>query len=489
MKARSRLRIALATAFVTSTVVAIMACTMTLQGTLALITGPDNGFTQSPQPTSLLVQLVASSGQVTTIAEAGLPATNLSLPPQSSINIESLRITGLDDKGDAVVSGSTIPLALDQLSGITLNLFMQRIGQFSRLPSADGGTGTLDIVPSERPLLTTLYSRYLLISDGTGKSNATQLYDTLTWQVLPAPPALPINPLSVAYLANYTGVDGSTDASTSFAALLTLGEGGVSTWLDLSDSVSVDAEVTFEAGAAATGFSFADVAGGQSVIDSDDGSVFIVGATRAKGAPTATILHVTANGLLQWFKLNVARLGAAATYVSGSGLYVFGGNPSQDGGAQGAGAEALLGSASSVTSLTNVLADTTTGAAAVMLDTANILLVGGVTAKGTPAPVRLYGVTRKGALTAGDAGGLTLPVTLSMAQSFTLAPTSAPAGWSAMVIGTESSGVTSAYRVGRDGVAFVPFRVPRSHAQAIVLPNGSIGVVGGDATTMESFIP
>ena len=175
--------------------------------------------------------------------------------------------------------------------------------------------------------------------------------------------------------------------------------------------------------------------------------------------------------------------------MSGSGLYVFGGNPSQDGGAQGAGAEALLGSASSVTSLTNVLADTTTGAAAVMLDTANILLVGGVTAKGTPAPVRLYGVTRKGALTAGDAGGLTLPVTLSMAQSFTLAPTSAPAGWSAMVIGTESSGVTSAYRVGRDGVAFVPFRVPRSHAQAIVLPNGSIGVVGGDATTMESFIP
>jgi hypothetical protein len=490
MKGRSRVRIALASGFVTSVLVAIVACTATLQGTLALITGPDNGFTQSPQPTSLRVQLIAANGVATTLAQTALPAPNgVSLPAQPSTGIDTLQVTGFDEKGDAVVSGATIPLALDQLSGITLNLFMQRTGQFSRLPSADGGTATLDMAPSEKPLLTTLYSRYLLISDGTGKSNATQLYDTLTWQVLPAPPPLPLNPLSMAYLSSYTGLDAGTDASTSFAAILTLGEGGTSMWLDLTDSVSVDAEVTFEAGLAATGFSFADVAGGQSVVDSDDGSVFIVGGTRSKGLPSATVLHVSASGVLQWLKLDVARLGAAATYVTGTGLYVFGGNPRLDGGATGAGGELLPANASAVQELTNVPADTATGAAAVMLDSSNILLAGGVTAGGAPAPVRLFSVASSGAVTAADTGGLTLPATLSIAQAFTLAPSTAPGGWSAMVVGTEASGVTSAYRVSKEGVAFVPFRVPRTHAQAIVLPNGSVGLVGGDATTLESFIP
>jgi hypothetical protein len=488
MTRRARIRAGVGLGVVASIV---LACTATLQGGVALITGPDDGFAQNPQPTRLRFQLI-TDGQATTVATTSLPTMNgVAIPPESSATIDTLQVTGFDEAGDAVVSGSTIPLSLDQLSGITLNLFVQRTGQFSRLPSGDGGTALLAFPASTKPILTTVYSRYLLISDGTGKSATTQLYDTLNWQVLPAPPPLPINPLSVAYLAGYTGSDAAADATASFAALLTLGQDGASSWLDLTDSVSAEASVTFEA-SVPDGGSFSAVAGGQSVIDSDDGSVYIVGATRQTGAPTKAILHVTSTGVLQALSLSVARLGAAATYVPTQGLFVFGGNAETDGGAAVAGAEVLPNGTAVATALPGIPADTTTGAGAVALDSTSILLAGGVTAKGASAPVRLYsvaGVTGNTPTVEAGAPPPALPVTLAMAQVFALQPTRATSGWSAMVVGSEASGATSAYEISARAVTAVPFRVPRSHAEAIVLPNGSIGLVGGDATTLESFIP
>jgi hypothetical protein len=490
MNRRPRLRIALASAVVGSTVVAAVACNTTLQGTLSLITGPDDGFAQDPKPTSLKVQLIdLTSGVTTTVAEAGLPATNgVTVPPQGSTDVDIVQVTGFDQDGSAVVSGSTIPLALDQLTDITLNLFVQRTGQFSRLPSGDGGTATLSTPASTKPILTTLYSRYLLISDGTGKSGATQLYDTLTWQLLPGPPSLQINPLSVAYVDQYTGADAASDAATSIAAIFSIGAKGTYKWLDLTDSVSVDAEVTFDAAVPAGG-ALADVAGAESVIDGDDGSVYIVGATRTTGAPTQSVLHVTVTGQLQWYNLNVPRLGAAATYVRTVGLYVFGGNVAGDAGA-GTGGELLAVGNSVFEPLTNLPVDTTKGAGAVaLLDTANVLLAGGVNAKGKAAPVRMFSVGVGIMAPEEDAGSAMLPVKYTIAQLFGLTPKSAPNGWSAIVVGSTASGVTSAYKLTPEGATLVPFKVPRSHAQAIVLPNNSLALVGGDATTMESFIP
>jgi len=86
-----------------------------------------------------------------------------------------------------------------------------------------------------------------------------------------------------------------------------------------------------------------------------------------------------------------------------------------------------------------------------------------------------------------DAGAAKLPK-FTLAQLFGLTPVSAPNGWSAIVVGSEASGATSAYTLTAQGATLVPFKVPRGHAQAIVLPNHSLAVVGGDATTMESFI-
>ena len=57
-----RSRVVLALGVGAATVASGAACNDTLQGTLSIVTGPDNAFTQDPKPTSLLVQLLESDG-------------------------------------------------------------------------------------------------------------------------------------------------------------------------------------------------------------------------------------------------------------------------------------------------------------------------------------------------------------------------------------------------------------------------------------------
>jgi hypothetical protein len=491
MRNRPKRRIASVVAALGCAFVAAAACSNTVQGTLNLVTGPDDGFAATPKPTSLIVQLISvPGGDATTIGETSLPApAGLALPPEDPNATNIVRVTGFDEKGDAVVSGSSVPFQLGEITGATLNLFVQRTGQFSRLPSIDGGTATLPAPPSSTPLLAS-YSEFLLIADGTGKAATTQVYDTFAWGLAAGGPVLSIPPLSLAYVDSYTGPDAAADAST-ISALLTLGANGKGNWLDLTDSVSVDAEFSAEA-SAPPGGSFADVAGGQSIVSADDGSVYIVGATRRTGAATASILHVESNGVLDWATLKTPRLGAAAAYVPGAGLYVFGGNVVADGsagpdGSTEDGAE-LIQKGFNVPSPLGIPFDSTTGAGAVALDTTHVLLAGGVTATGNASPVRLY---TTGSLVDGGPPLMTssLPVTFVTAQAFALSGVGDTNDFAAVVVGTEASGVTSAYKLTASRATLLPFRVPRSNAQAIILPNGSLGVVGGDATTIESFIP
>ncbi len=608
MDARGRKRAGAALGIVTVAVLSAVACaTTTLQGTLAIVTGPDNGFLVSPQPNLLVADFVASNGTSTTTtfaAETRLPTDGgLSLPSQPGGNVDIIQLTGLDDAGDAVVSGSTIPIALDQLSGITVNVFVQRSGQFSRLPSIEGGTAAIIDLPSHVPLLTTLYDRYLLIADGTGKSTVTQLYDTLTWSTEPLPPCLGQPALSLAFVNSYTGTDAAIEASTPVAALLQVGPGGAAGWLDITDSTGCgldggaasDAMVTSDA-MAPDGGAFIQVAGGQTVTTPNNS--YVVGPTRASGGATNGVLRISPSGVLSWTALKHPRQGAAAAYLPNagnySGIYVFGGIPATDGGQPDAadGVEFVSDTYGLAPGLvaTPLPFDTTTGAGAVALDSNTILLAGGVTADGKPAPVRVYTVLEDAGPTnvcaghtapvdagtpadagvdapldaeldahredahpdagvdahhatvdagpdahGGDAtrdahradaahdatlaqdahnadasdppdaheagsvdaasGALTssgfpeLPVTFVTAQAFAISPPSAKQGPSALVIGTTADGVTSAYRLTCSSVTQVRFKATRTNAQAIVLPNNSLAVVGGDSGTMESFIP
>jgi len=469
-----------------------VACSSTLQGTLRIVTGPDDGFARTPQPTSLLVQFINMDGGATTIANVALPADGgVTLPPEPAADIESIQVTGFDDAGDAVVSGTTLAVELQQVSGATLNIFVQRTGQFSRLPSADGGTATLSPVPTSKPLLTTLYSEMLLVADGTGNATATQVYDTFLWQVLGAGPTLPIAPLSLAYVDTWTGTDAATEAG-SIAALLTVGANGTASWLDLTDSTSADAAYSADASAPTNApFGFGDVAGGQTVL-APLGASYIVGATRLTGAPTKGVLRISPTGVLSWAALTTARLGATAVYVQGQGLYVLGGNAATDGGTGVSGGELLPDGVAQAEALSSVPANTTTGAGAVALDTGStghILVAGGVTADGKPSPVRLLSVAYLSGA-GGDAGApwAPLPVTFTQAQVFGLTNTTSPQGYSAVVVGTEASSASLAYILTPQSVTPVGFRVPRSNAQAAILPNGALCVVGGDSGTLESFI-
>lgn len=484
-------------------VLAAAACNNTLQGTLNLITGPDDGFAQDPKPTLLRVATVSASGSTSTLGTVKLPTdAGLSLSLDAT-TLAALQVTGFDDADAAVVSGQSVPLSFGQLGGGTLNLFVQRTGQFSRLPSADGGTALLPSSVSPRPLLTT-FAEFMLIADGTGKSANTQAYDTFVWQVYPAPPPLPVAPLSLAYVDTFTSSDAGPEAGT-VAALLSIGADASAAWLDLTDSTSIDAEVVQPAtvGKSALGFSLRDVAGGQTILGTG-GAAFIVGATRTSGSPTKAVLRISATGALTWASLGTARLGAAAAYLAstsgGAGaLYVFGGEarPDSDAAAVDASKDAAPTAMTGVEYLSDGVdmamvagpslpPDTTTGAGAVAIDTTDgaqtLLVAGGALADGTAAPVRFY-------FTTADAGATTwpsLPVTLVTAQLFALTPSPNP---SAIVVGSEKSGASSAYILTPTHVTRVPFKVGRTNVQAIVLPNGSLGIVGGDSGTLESFIP
>ena len=120
-----------------------------------------------------------------------------------------------------------------------------------------------------------------------------------------------------------------------------------------------------------------------------------------------------------------------------------------------------------------------------------ILLAGGLTSTGAGAGVRLFNTTTcsfetpwLGPGLAADGGGS--EAAFSQAQAFLLDPTHV------VVVGTEKgSGTLSAYELtqGGKGNPAIPvtFRAPHSLANAIILPNGSLAVVGGSAT-MESYI-
>jgi hypothetical protein len=528
-RARGRARAGAALAVVALAVIAAVACSSTtLQGTIAIITGPDDGFTMAPEPVRLAVQFINSNGVATLAGETKLPSDGgLTLPTQPGANVDIIQVTGFDDAGDAVVSGATIPIALDQLSGITLNVFAQRTGQFARLPSSDGSAAATVNLPGPVPLLTTLYGRYLLIADGTGKSTNVQLYDVLTWSTEPAPPCLAIPSVSLASVETYTGSDAAPDAATTIAALLELGANGKAVWLDITDSTACgpDGSVASEASAPDSG-QFALAAGGQTVIvpaPSGSGLIFtnsyIVGGTRPAtdgGKPTTEVLRISPSGVLSWANLHVPRLGAAATSVpaspnGGSGIYVFGGTAPTDAGGDAkptqTGVEFISDNSAMPTFSAAVIPgaglapDTTTGAGAVTLTASNtsatILLAGGVMADGKPAPVRVvtFGADAGfgGTADAGDGGSWPqLPVTYVSTQVFALAPPTSTQHGSVIVIGTERSGATSAYILteGSASALAVPFKQARTNAQAIILPNGSLAVVGGDAGgTMESFIP
>jgi hypothetical protein len=435
-------------------VAVLAACNPTPSATIQLTTGGETDtFTRPPAPTTLRVDAVDAQGNVTNLATASLPTDRIDLGTHDQTDVATLEVTGTDANGNRLVFGASVPLEYGALDGLTLPLFVQRTGELARMP------GPLSDA-RQAPVLSQVQGQYLFVGGGSDPSLATttQLYDFSQFQPLSAPPSLPRAPWSVAFVGT--------------VAMLVDANGG--SYFDLSQNASHDIPPP-------AGGSFAEIAGGQTVV-ADDGTTYVVGATRSTGTPTDAVLVIdpsdTSNGTypvgnLSWAKLTAPRLGASAAWVKGRGLVVAGGSTTA------AGAELLAEKTTSGSALP-YLPDPSVGSGAIALDQQHVLLAGGLTPDMKDAGVRAIdlGCASMCAPMAWSA----LPVPVGAAQVFAIDPADA------FMVGSEPSGPSHAYRLTSTSATEIPFKVPRRNARAAVSPVGSIVVVGG-ANEIESFWP
>jgi hypothetical protein len=441
---------------------AALGCTSSAQGTIQLITDEEAGtFTKSPAPTELQVMAVESADASAVLATAALPTSTIDLG-QLAANAApvSINVSGLDAKGTRRVFGASLPLQYGALADVSVPIFVQRTGEFARLPGPLGDSRAA-------PTLAVVQGEYLLIAGGSDSSlsETTQLFDFGAFGALGTPPSLPRVPKSIALSGTIAWLIDET--------------GG--TYFDFSDSEQLAIPVPPMG-------SFADVAGGATVIDST-GAQYIVGGTRTSGAASAKVLKVDPNdtsnaaypyGNPSWLTLTAPRLGAAAAWVEGFGLVVAGGN---DKGAGGAGVEVVRSGSTSGAALP-FPSDSSAGAGAAALDEHDVLLAGGETAALADPGVRAIDLdcTPSSSSSCIKTWG-SLPRVLATAQAFS---------WTvadALVVGNETTtGATHAFRLTPKGVTEVATKVGHTNARAVWSPVGTVVLFGG-ANVIESFTP
>jgi hypothetical protein len=414
------------------------------EGEIQIIT-VDDPFIGPPAATTLDVDGIDADGGVTSLVHAqSVSQSTIDMGDYDESATYAIRVTAFGADGGALAIGETLPVELGALSESVLDVFVQRKGALARLPgSLDDGRNA--------PLVGVLGGRYIFEAGGTDTATATttNLYDLIAYASFEAPPSFTTAPQSIAL--------------SDLEVLSIDGSGG--TWLDLTTGDTTAAVLP------TAGPGWADVAGGLSVL-ADDGTVFIVGATRATG-PTAAVLVVSTTQTLAWATLNTARAGAAAGWVSGLGLVVAGGSADPS----SAGAE-LLGAAASKASSLPYPPDPTTGGGLDALDSSHALLVAGSTAR----------VLDLSCAASSDAGSCvqtwtpTLTPALAFAQVFDIDSSSA------FIVGEDATGANHAFRLSSTASQPVAFKIARNHARAVRLPLGPVAVVGGNVV-MESFTP
>jgi hypothetical protein len=445
--------------------VVVCSCSSTDQGTIQIVTGGETDtFSQSPQPTTLTVYAIDSTGARSTLASAPLPTSSIDLGNQDESGGATLQVIAADLNSKELVYGQSLALQYGALNGSTLPIFVQRANQFARLPSP-----LTDV--RQAPTLAVISGEFVFVGGGSDPTTAetTQLYDFAQYAPMSSPPSLPRVPLSMPVIGTF--------------ALLIDQNGG--TYYDFSQNNSPqDAPVP-------SGFSFADVAGGQVfyAVDQTSGNldyVFVVGATRTTGAATAAVLQINPNdtsnsgdvmGNLTWLTLSEPRLGAAATWVKESSeLVVTGGS------ASAAGVELVTPGQKTPSPIASFPPDASIGAGAAEIDSSHVLVAGGLTPGGKDAGVREIDIVAHTAQVWGS--GLGVPLTSASTFAF-----ASNANEPALVVGNErASGLTHAFLLNSMKATEVLTKVPHIGARAIGSPNGSVVLFGGRGE-IESFFP
>jgi hypothetical protein len=442
----------------------LLSCSSQDSATISLVTGAETDtFTQTPAPTELVVDAVELTGsdggtQTTVLATSPLPASTVDLGSWSENTVAVIKVQGLAND-NTLVYGASLPLVFSDIVGETIPIFVQRTGEFARVPSPPSDS-------RQNPTLAIMQGEYLVIGAGTGGADAsfdagsTQLYDFFQMATLGSPPTLPAVPQSIAF-----------DGTVSW-----LVDGDAGTYFDFSDSYYGSISLP-------SGGYFADVAGGATVTD-ENGAQYIVGATRSTGTASAKILKIdpsdTSNsnypyGNPTWLTLINSRLGASAAWVTGQGLVVCGGSASAPG-------VEFIGSGETSAVALAYPVDPSTGGGAGMLDSQHVLLAGGLTPTGEDAGVRIINLQCGTLCNPQPWPGLPIPIT--SAQTFV-----SIGGTGALVVGSEpGSGATHVFNLSSSGPVEVPTRVPHFNARATISPTGTLVLFGG-APEIESFTP
>jgi hypothetical protein len=195
-----------------------------------------------------------------------------------------------------------------------------------------------------------------------------------------------------------------------------------------------------------------------------DASALLVGATRSD-APATRILSMTPDATFALASLTSPRRGAAATWVPGRGLFVFGGSAT-------APAVEVLAPGTSMAIAASFPSQNVAGAAATALDGDRVLVAW---ANGAAASFLTYDLSRPDPNVAPVTGTLPCP-----AAHFDLFGVDAK-----RALGIAEKGDSCAFLWDGATVTPVPLKVARRGARALRSPTGAVIVVGGSATLEE----
>ena len=387
-------------------------------GTITLTTGEETDtFGKAPAPVLLVVEKVAVDGTATEIARVNLPTDSIDLGTPGKEDIAAFRVSGYDATNAKVVRGESQFFQLGALEATSINLFVQRTGELARVPSSPA-------VGLEAPAVDVVLGRYVIEANGT----STQLYDLLFNRANAAPPTLPRPAKS---LVSY-GTD-----------LLVIDENG-GTNFDLSTGDKVEQTVP-------AGGNFGEVAGGVT-LRTNDNTAYVVGATRA-GSPSARILVVSTTGSVTFASMTTARKGACATYVTGKGLVIAGGDQ---------GTPELLAPGATQTVPLAFPAEALEGCAAAWLDGTRVVVA--------KTKVEVLDVSCTVNCAAQPWPG-DLPYVRAEATGFS--------GDAALVTGDDANGVTHVFRLSSGAAREVAVKVPRKGSRLIGIPSTSALLLGG----------
>lgn len=414
------------------------------EGNIAIVLGGETDtLARAPAPTTLVVASVDLNGNEREVARTPLPSTGIDLGERAKNDIAAVRVKGLLPDGTEVVRGGSLFFQWGALEVSRLDVFVQRRHELARLP----GEG----VVFEAPVTAVVAGRYVL----EAKDTSFGLFDLLRNDGLPIANVLPRPARSIA---------------TYGTSALVVDEAGA-TYLDLNDGRTADV-------LAPAGGTYGEIAGGLTVT-ADDGTQFVVGATRIGGGPSARVLRLATDGNLTFLSLAAPREGACAAWVTGRGLVVWGGSADAPGGE-------LLATSAAVGAPLAYPPDPVRGCGAVALDGGRLVVAGGARPAAAPFVATVDLACPAACAAAPWPGVADLP----------RADVTLVADDAVLVVGDGADGNAKAYRASAAELRELPLRVPRRGVRMITSPSIAAApttrvrpaVVVGGAAVLEQYI-